>query len=389
MKIKTIPILLAFLCMGFGDVVGPLTSQLQNEYQLSNFLAALVPFVGFIMFGALSVPVGIYQDRKGKKQVLLFGLLAALVGLLLPILGNFASFPLLLGSLLLLGAGAAMLQVSGNPIMRDVSEEGKYSRNLSFGQFVKAIGSLSGAVIPLIAFNYWGKDWKLLFPIYAAIIFITALIIMMMSVREKKDPTSNPASFASCMRLLGKNKYVALMVLGIFLYVGAEVSMSAQLPNYLQKQFNFDIEKMGLLGTLFFFLALMTGRFMGGVILNWASPKKFLTWTAIVSVIGIIGLYFAPNQTIGFVFIFIIGLGFANIFPLIFSITIDAFPERGNEISGLMVTAIIGGAIVPLFFGLTADIFSFMIGFVVPLLCILYILFISQKKAGVQKSVAA
>lgn len=381
--------MLAFLCMGFGDVVGPLTSQLQNEYQLSNFLAALVPFVGFIMFGALSVPVGIYQDRKGKKHVLLLGLVAALIGLVLPILGNFASFPLLLGSLLLLGAGAAMLQVSGNPIMRDVSEEGKYSRNLSFGQFVKAIGSLSGAVIPLVAFNYWGKDWKILFPIYAAIIFITALIIMMMSVKEKKDPSSNPATLASCMRLLGQNKYVALMVLGIFLYVGAEVSMSAQLPNYLQKQFNFDIEKLGLLGTLFFFLALMAGRFLGGVILNWASPKKFLTWTAIASILGIVGLYLAPNQTAGFVFIFIIGLGFANIFPLIFSITIDAFPERSNEISGLMVTAIIGGAIVPLFFGLAADIFSFMIGFAVPLFCVLYILLISQKKAGVEKSIVA
>src|SRR5690606_3262983 len=141
--------------------------------------------------------------------------------------------------------------------------------------------------------------------------------------------------------------------------------------------------------TLFFFLALMAGRFLGGVILNWASPKKFLTWTAIASILGIVGLYLAPNQTAGFVFIFIIGLGFANIFPLIFSITIDAFPERSNEISGLMVTAIIGGAIVPLFFGLAADIFSFMIGFAVPLFCVLYILLISQKKAGVEKSIVA
>lgn len=388
MRIKTIPILLAFLCMGFGDVVGPLTSQLQNEYQLSNLLAGLVPFMGFIMFGVLSVPVGVYQDRKGKKHVLLLGLLAALVGLVLPILGDFSSFPLLLGSLLLLGAGAAMLQVSGNPIMRDVSAEGKYSRNLSFGQFVKAIGSLSGAVIPIIAVNYWGKDWKLLFPIYAVIIFVTALIIMLMSVHEKKDPASKPASLYSCMQLLGRNKYVAVMVLGIFLYVGAEVSMSAQLPNYLQRQFNFDVEKLGLLGTLFFFLALMTGRFLGGVILNWASPKKFLTATAIVSIIGIIGLYLAPNQTIGFIFIFIIGLGFANIFPLIFSITIDAFPERSNEISGLMVTAIIGGAFVPLVFGLMADIFTFMIGFAVPLACILYILMISRKNAHAEKKVA-
>src|SRR5699024_1372066 len=140
---KTLPIFLAFLCMGFGDVVGPLTSLLQQEYELSNFLAGFVTFMGFIMFGLLSVPLGIYQDRKGKKHVLLLGLLTALLGLVLPLVASFSSFVLILCGLLLLGTGATMLQVSGNPVMRDVSAEGKYSRNLSFGQFIKAIGSLS------------------------------------------------------------------------------------------------------------------------------------------------------------------------------------------------------------------------------------------------------
>ena len=126
--LKSGPIFLAFLCMGFGDVVGPLTSQLQAEYNLSNFMAGLVTFMGFIMFGLLSVPMGLYQDRKGKKPVLIIGMIVALAGLTLPILGNFASFGLLLGSLLLLGTGATILQATGNPIMRDVSPEGKCSR---------------------------------------------------------------------------------------------------------------------------------------------------------------------------------------------------------------------------------------------------------------------
>lgn len=379
MKLKTLPIFLAFLCMGFGDAVGPLTSQLQNEYQLSNFLAGLVTFMGFIMFGLLSIPLGIYQDRKGKKHVLILGLLAAFVGLVLPIAGNFVSFSLLLSALLLLGAGAAMLQVAGNPIMRDVSEEGKYSRNLSFGQFVKAIGSLSGAVIPLVAVNYWNKDWKILFPIYAVIILVTVLVLFMTRIKEKADEKSHPASFSSCFSLLFKDRFVALMVLGIFLYVGAEVSMSAKLPNYLEQKFNFDIEKLGLWGTLFFFLALMAGRFLGGVILNWLSPRKFLLITSVISLVGIGGLYIATTELTGFIFISIVGLGFANVFPLIFSITIDRLPQRSNEISGLMVTAIIGGAFVPVVFGAVADVFSLMAGFLVPLICLLYILLLSVR----------
>jgi len=96
--------------------------------------------------------------------------------------------------------------------------------------------------------------------------------------------------------------------------------------------------------------------------------------------VGIAGLYFATTSVLGFVAIFIIGLGFANIFPLVFSITIDAMPERSNEISGLMVTAIIGGAFVPVIFGAVADIFSLMAGFVVTLVCIGYIFALSFYK---------
>jgi len=274
-----------------------------------------------------------------------------------------------------------MLQVAGNPIMRDVSPEGKYSRNLSYGQFVKAIGSLSGSLIPILAARYWGMDWKLLFPIYGVIILIVVVYLWFTKVEEKASlEKEEPATLKSCFGLL-KNPFIALMVLGIFVYVGSEVSMSAKLPNYLQMNFDFDIKEKGLFGTLFFFIALMSGRFMGGVILNWLSPKKFLIITSIISLLGIGGLYFAGSEVFAFVFIFVIGLGFANIFPLIFSISVDAYPERSNEISGLMVTAIIGGAFVPILFGVVADMFGLMAGFLVPAFCILFILLIAFKPA--------
>ena len=373
---KTAPIYFVFLCMGFGDVVGPLTSQVQNEYQLTNFSAGLVTFMGFIMFGLLSIPLGIFQDRKNKKLILMLGLAAAFIGLIIPVLGNFSSFAVLLSALLLLGTGATFLQVAGNPIMRDVSPEGKFSRNLSFGQFVKAIGSLSGALIPLIAVNYWDLDWKILFPIYAVAVLIALIYVKLTPIKEQKDANSKPASLSSSLKLLS-NPYVLTMVIGIFLYVGAEVSMSAKLPNYLENKFDIDIQKFGLWGTLFFFLTLMIGRFAGGVVLNWFKPKSFLITSSILSILGIVLMFLAPTTVIGFIAIALIGLGFANIFPLIFSITIDKLPERANEISGLMVTAIIGGAVMPLIFGIVADSFSLMSGFIVTALSIGYILIIS------------
>ncbi len=370
-NLTAIPIFLAFICMGFGDVVGPLTGLAKDAFQLSNTMAQLIPFMGFIMFGVLSLPIGIFQDKKGKKFTLLLGLILALVGLVIPIIGNFSAFELLLLSILMLGAGATILQVAGNPIMRDVSPPGKFSRNLSLGQFVKAIGSLSGSLIPVIAANYWGLDWKILFPIYSSFLLLTVVILIFIKIDEQKDPDSTPASFGSSFKLL-RNPYVATMVIGIFLYVGAEVCMSTGLPIYLEAQFGIDIAKLGVAGTGLFFLALMVGRFLGGIILNWLKPNQFLAIAVFVSILGIFGL-FLKNEVSAVISIIVIGLGFANIFPLIFSIVIDRMPQQSNELSGLMITAIVGGAFIPPLMGFVADQSSVMLGFIIPLICIVYI----------------
>ena len=93
---KSAPIFLAFLCMGFGDVVSPLSALLKEEFALSHTSSQLVTFMGFIMFGLLSVPMGIYQGRKGKKYVLQIGLVVAFLGLLIPTIFGFNEFALLL-----------------------------------------------------------------------------------------------------------------------------------------------------------------------------------------------------------------------------------------------------------------------------------------------------
>jgi fucose permease len=380
--LTTAPIFLAFLCMGFGDAVGPFVGLAKEHFQLTNFVATLIQFVGFVMFFVLSIPMGIYQDKKGKKHVLMLGLLVALIGLVIPIFGGLKEYSVFLITVLLLGGGAAILQVAGNPVMRDVSPDGKYSRNLSLGQFVKAIGSLSGPVIPVIAARWFNAGWELIFPIYSIALLITLAILWFTNIKEKEVENTIPATFKSSFQLLG-NSYVALMVLGIFIYVGAEQSMSSGIPLYLESKFGIDIESLGVAGTGLFFLALMTGRFFGAVILNWMSARKFLMITVLVSVLGISGM-FTGVESLAVISILVTGLGFANIFPLIFSITVDHIPERTNELSGLMISAIVGGAILPPVMGLVADMSSMTIGFFVPLAGIGYIFFVALKNLKVK-----
>lgn len=387
-KGAVLPVFLAFLAMGFGDAVGPFVSLAREKFQLSNFMAQMIPFVGFAMFGILSIPMGVFQDQKGKKFILLLGLCIMLAGMLIPTIMGLSTFPIFLITILLLGAGATTLQVAGNPIMRDVSPEGKYSRNLSLAQFVKAIGSLSGPLIPVIAARYFGASWNVIFPIYSVALVITLAFLFPLKVDEHRSADHKPTSFGSALGLL-RNGYIAMMVFALFLYVGAEVSVSSGIPLYLKERFAIDINRIGLLGTGLFFLALTIGRFSGGVILNWMQARTFFVMTCALSIIGLLSL-FAPSSTLALVGFLLIGLGFANIFPLIFSIVIDHMPSEANALSGLMVMAIVGGAILPPLMGLVADkTQSMQIAFLVPLSAILYITFtalVSRKRAAPVKS---
>ena len=373
MRLRTLPVFLAFLAMGFGDAVGPFVGLAKDRFQLSNAVASLIPLVGFSMFGLLSVPVGLVQDRRGKKFVLMLGLTVALVGLLIAAAGltTFGSF---LVTVLLLGAGAALLQVAGNPFMRDVSEPGKYSRNLSLAQFVKAVGSLSGPLIPVIAARAFGAEWTVIFPIYAAALVLTLAAVAGVHVEEQR-PDKPAATLASCVALL-RHPFVLAMVTAIFLYVGAEVSMSAGIPLFLKEAYGIDISREGLLGTGLFFLALTIGRFAGGVILTWMAPRRFFQLTCALSLLGLAGL-FVPSRAVAIAAFFLVGLGFANIFPLVFSIAVDSMPDHANELSGLMVTAIVGGAVLPPLMGVVADATSMRGGFLVPIAALLYITWIA------------
>jgi fucose permease len=235
---------------------------------------------------------------------------------------------------------------------------------------VKAIGSLSGPVIPVVAARWFGVSWKVIFPIYAVAILVTLLAVSGLKVDEKRSK-DRPATLGSCFRLLG-NGYVFAMVMTIFLYVGAEVCVSSGIPLFLKQNYNVDVNSSGLLGTGLFFLALTIGRFSGGVILSWIPARTFFIVTSFVSIVALAGL-FVPDKSVAVVSFFLAGLGFANIFPLAFSLTVESLPQYTNELSGLMVTAIVGGAILPPLMGLVSDSSSVLIGFLVPMAAVAYI----------------
>jgi fucose permease len=168
------------------------------------------------------------------------------------------------------------------------------------------------------------------------------------------------------------------MIFGLFLYVGAEVGVNSWIATYLNQRFQLDLASLATGGIAFFFVALSAGRLVGSVILNFVSARLFLVVTSIVSVAGMLGILLGTKE-VAVASIFVAGLGFGNIFPLVFSILIDRMPERSAELSGLLCMAIAGGAIVPLVMGAVNDTVGITGTMVVPLLSCVYILILGLR----------
>jgi fucose permease len=370
MTVRTTPIFFAFFVMGFVDAVGTLVGFAKEEYQLSGFMAGLLPFFGFVAFALFSVPGGVLMDRKGKKWLMLLSLGIVLVGEAVPALTT--GYLMLVAAIFLIGIGMTLLQVAGNPIMRDVSEEGRYARNLTFAQFIKGLGSIAGPAVT-IALVSRGLPWDSIFTVFGLFVAVTIAGVALLRVEEKKGAEDKPpASIGSSFALL-KNPYVFLMIFGLFLYVGAEVGVNSWIATYLSEKFQLDLGSLATGGIAFFFVALSIGRLLGSAILNFVSAHRFLVMTALLGVLGMLGIILGTRE-VAVVSIFAAGLGFGNIFPLVFSILIDRMPERSAELSGLLCMAIAGGAVMPWLMGVVDDRFGITAAMLVPFLSCLYIL---------------
>jgi len=368
---KILPVFLSFIVMGFVDIIGVATGYVKQDFKLTDFAAQFLPMMVLLWFFVLAVPAGVLQDKFGKRNMLNIGMVIQAVGLGLPFI--LYSRPMMFASFILLGIGNTIIQVSANPLLQDVSPSDKLASYMSTSQFVKAIISFSGPLIATFFFIHFG-DWKLVFAVYGLTSIFAALWLSMTPITESK-PDRKPASFASCLGLL-KNRFIALMALSIFLIVGAEVSINTNIANILIAKYGLTLEKAAL-GISLFFAGETISRFLGAIILNWIKPRLFLTLTALLSLAGVLGVFFAPDNTTAFIFILIIGLGVGNMFPIIFSLALEKMPERANEVSGLIIMAVSGGAFIPPIMGYVSTTFGPLASMSVIGVCLLYILWVS------------
>lgn len=348
--------MLCFFAMGFVDLVGIASNYVKADLNLSDSMANTLPSLVFLWFLIFSIPTSLLMNRIGRKNTVLLSLVMTLASLVIPIFT--LNFTALLLSFSLLGIGNAIMQTSLNPLVDSVTNGGASASTLTFGQFIKSIASF---LAPIIASwgainDVWGFGWRVLYPIYLGVGMLTTLLLFATRIKEEvvtaeQKPVGQ--QFAGCFRLLG-NSFVLLCFIAIVCHVGIDVGISVTAPKIMMERLSINLNEAAIIGTIYF-VAKATGSFTGSFIMKWMKDWTFLIVSVLMMVASVLGLLYGHNSMAIYVSVALMGFGNGNPFSIVFSRAMNAVPDKKNEVSGLLIMGICGGAVFPILMGAASD----------------------------------
>ena len=356
-KMAVLAVMLSFFCMGFVDLVGTAADSMKTEFGLTNSEKGILPMLVFLWFFIFSVPTGMLMNKIGRKKTVLLSLAVTLLALLLPLLGGGVLWVMYV-ALSLLGIGNALMQTSLNPLVQTVMGGGNLASTLTFGQFIKAIASFSA---PLIAAwgastGIFGLGWLVLFAIFLAFGIVATALLGLTHI-EEEPIEGKPSTFTDCLRLLGV-PVVLLSFLGIVCHVGIDVGVNAHAPSILLERIGVDGQTTDdfKYATSIYFAFRTLGCLSGSVIMSRLSIRKFFVVSVVMMALSMLGLGVAADKWLLWTALALVGFGNSNIFSVCFAQALTSMPQKQNEVSGLMIMGLVGGAIFPVVMGVMCDI---------------------------------
>jgi FHS family L-fucose permease-like MFS transporter len=387
-----------FFFWGFVTVLNDiLVPHLKSIFDLNYAKVMLIQFAFFSAYFIFSIPSSKIVDAIGYKKTMVTGLLTMGVGALLFIpAASAASFPLFLGALMILAAGITALQVAANPYVTVLGPPETASSRLNLTQAFNSLGTaigpyLGGLLILNASFKSTGEtrqmsanvlqsyriqeasSVKLPYLIIGFALIIFAIIIAMFKLPAipgavRHDGTAVKAS-------LWKYRQLVFGAIGIFVYVGAEVSIGSFLINYFgQSEIGNLPEVIAAKYVTAYWLGAMIGRFIGSAILQKVKTGTVLAFAAIVACL-LVCLSMLTTGPVAMWSIILVGLFNSVMFPSIFTLGIAKLGPLTGDGSGILVMAIVGGAILPVLQGALADRIGIHHAFIIPAVCYLYILY--------------
>jgi FHS family L-fucose permease-like MFS transporter len=372
-----------FFMWGFVTAtIDPLVPSVRSVFSLSYAESMLTQFAFFLAYGVISLPAALVLEKLGYAKTIMMSLGAMIAGcLLMPLATHANSYWFVLGALFVIAAGITQLQVAANPLAALLGKpQGSHFR-LTLSQTFNSLGTVLAPIIGSYVILRGGvfsgattaaardatlRNVDMQFLLITAVLVLLTLFIWLMrrllSVPHELDgANASPfAAFTSRWALFG--------AIAIFLYVGAEVSIGSTMINFLHQReiMNVSFETAGRLLSLYWGGA-MVGRALGSAVLTRVPAGYALAFAACVALLLclVVTQAGAVGEVAGFA---ALAIGFFNsiMFPTIFTLTLERSTAPTAATSGLLCMAIVGGAILPVITGFTADHASLALAYFVP-----------------------
>ncbi len=357
------PVMAVFFTMGFVDLVGAVSNNMQEDFGLTDSAANFFPSLVFFWFLIFSVPTGMLMNRIGRKRTVMLSIAVTTLAVMLPLFDSFmptkeSQLWLMYVAFSLLGIGNAIMQTSVNPLVTMIVK-GHLASTLTFGQFVKAIASF---VAPLIA--AWGAttsapllglSWRVLFLIFFVIALVVTLWLGFTTIEE--EPIEGSASsVVDCVKMLG-TPLVLLSFVGIMCHVGIDVGTNAVAPKILLERIGGagDTLKDFEYATSLYFAFRTAGCLTGSILMRRMNVRSFYTAAVLMMTLAMVGFVFGTQRWELWAAIALVGFGNSNVFSIVLSQALISAPGKKNEVSGLMIMGLFGGTVFPLAMGWASD----------------------------------
>ena len=382
-----------FFMMGFitcmNDILIP---HLKDIFDLTYVQAMLIQFCFFTAYAIMSIPMGYLVGKIGYKNGVISGFVLTAIGCLLfyPAAGSH-SYATFLGALFILASGVTLLQVAGNPYVTLLSKPGKESATLTL---VQAFNSLGTTIAPQIgAFLILAdatqtvskaeqiSSVQIPYLGLAGLLIILAVFVKMIRLPDARKIAEEESEHNhDGKHSVWQYRHLVFGAAGIFCYVGAEVSIGSLLVSVLGYLKGLDHASSAKYLS-FYWGGAMVGRFLGSAIMAKIAPNRYLAFnaTAAVALLGVAMLAGKASADIAMWALLAIGFFNSIMFPTIFSLATKGLGRFTSSASGVLCTAIVGGAVVPVVQGWAADTYGLMISFVVSAICYVYIVFFAIK----------
>lgn len=347
-----LPVMAGFFIMAFVDLVGLASNYVKQDFTMNDTVANLISIACYIWFLVFPVPTAMMMNRFGRRKVVIAGYIITAAALLIPLIAP-KSFAAVLVAFALIGIGNTVLQVAMNPLVQQVVSPDKLTGSLTIGQFVKAAASLLGPIL-FPAFAGATLGWRTTFLVYSILCILASVWLGAVKIKEEGNGAS--LSFGGTFKLF-KDRTIFVFFLGILALVGADVGMAFTLPRVLQERFVLSLDDASRYLTIYY-LSKTVAAFAGGILLMKVKEDRFYFISGLIALAGLALMVFAPALALEIAGLIIFGVGMANLFSILFSLSLKHRSESANEVSALLIMGVAGGGVVTPVLGILTDAFQ-------------------------------